>query len=227
MPVSPDTGAFVRDLVHDMINPMSSLVGFLDMLLSPAAKDPLTHKQHRMLVAMDRASTHFLGMLRDISDISKIEEGDWKPSKTPVNAHAVAQRVFDGYGVLAENRRISLHIDPPAEPLILSADEYMLERFLDVLLRAAGRLTAEGGGIRLALSAEGTGMVGSLEHSGDSRPREMYEAAFNASLSGPRPAEGYAVIGLALARRIALLHGGTVEAVPRPEGGARFLFRFP
>lgn len=225
MPLSPDASTFVRALIHDMVNPMSSLVGFLEMLLAPE-EDPLTHRQHRMLVSMDRASIHFLGMLRDISDLSKIEEGGWHPSPTPLNIHAVAARVFSGYEVLAKNRHITLTVKAPSEPIILSADEYMLERFLDALLRAAGRLTPESGRVVLTLRGEGTGMEGVMEHTGEPLSPASCAAAFTASLTGPRPAEGYALMGLALARRISLMHGGTVDARPSAEGGA-FHFRFP
>lgn len=226
MPLSPDASTFVRALIHDMVNPMSSLVGFLEMLLAPEEKETLTHRQHRMLVSMDRASIHFLGMLRDISDLSKIEEGGWQPSPTPLNAHAVAARVFSGYEILAKNRHITLTVKAPSEPLILSADEYMLERFLDALLRAAGRLTPEKGRILLTLRQEGAGMEGVMEHTGEPLSAPSYAAAFAASLTGPRPGEGYALMGLALARHISLMHGGTVEA-RRSAGGGAFHFRFP
>lgn len=219
------SGLFLRDLIHDMINPLSSLVGFLDMLLSPGATDPLTQRQKRMLVTMDKACTHFLGMMRDIADTSRIEDEGLKPSLEPVDLRKVAARVLGEYALLAENRRIAMTLDGPPEGPLVSGDERMLERFFDALLRAAGRLTPENGTILLHLAREGGGASGSLEHSGDTLAPDVWEAAFGTSLGGPRPAEGYVMIGAALSRMIARLHGGDVSASPRPGGGTVFRFR--
>jgi two-component system, OmpR family, phosphate regulon sensor histidine kinase PhoR len=220
------SGEFLRDMIHDIINPLSSLVGFLDMLLSPGAKDPLTQRQKRMLVTMDRACTHFLGMMRDISDLSRIQDEGWTPSRDKADLRRAAEKTISDYQLLADGRRISMALDGPPD-VSVSGDERMMERFFDALLRTAGRLTEEDGKILLHLTAEDRGVSGSLEHTGESLPLDTWAEAFTASLGGPRPSGGYSMMGATLAKLIARLHGGDLEAAPRPGGGTVFRFRFP
>jgi signal transduction histidine kinase len=212
-------------LAHDLINPLNSLDGFLRLLLDPASKEPLTRRQRRMLVSMDRASLHLLGMVRDVADLQRIETGQETSEWAPVDVRKIAMRVVEEYGALAGERGITLTLDiAPLEPL--SGNARLLERFFDALMRSAGRRTSDGGKILLRLEERNGAVAGTLEHTGESPPEDLLEPLFSAKLSGPRPAEGYAALGLALCRGVCALHGGDIRAQPRDGGGTVFRFSF-
>jgi signal transduction histidine kinase len=225
MTAPSERAGFARDLVHDLINPMASLAGLVDLLLSPAAKEPLTHRQQRVLSTMERACAHYLGVLRDIADAASLQEGSWAPEKTAVDLHATAARTVAVYARPAAHRHIALTLEDGG-PAVVEADQEMAEKFFDALVRAAGRLTPDGGRIALRFFREKDAWAGELTHSGRLPPADAYESAFNTTLEDARPAEGYAVLGMAVARRIAVLHGGGLDAQPVSDG-ARFRFRFP
>ncbi len=217
---------FIRDLAHDLINPLNSIDGFLRLLLDPAAKEPLTRRQRRMLVAMDRASIHLLGLVRDVSDLHRLETDEETLERIPVDLGAAARKAFEEHKLLADNRRIRLTLASPARVSVV-ADEDLVNRFFDALVRAAGRRTPEGGAITLRLEEKDGGVLGVLEHDGEALSRENADRLFNTTLSDPRPPEGYAALNLALCRRIAVIHGGDFQARAREGGGTAFFFRFP
>jgi signal transduction histidine kinase len=165
-------------------------------------------------------------MLRDLSELSRIEDGQWSPERAPVDLDAVARGVFDGHKVLAGIRRIAMEVETsPATPQV-SGDKHMIGCFFDALLRMAGRLTREDGRIVLRLGPAAGGVGGELEHTGDALSADTWKGALAASALGPRPPEGYALVGLALAHRVAQAHGGELSFRPRAGGGAVYAFRF-
>ena len=218
---------FIRGLTHDFMNPLSSILGFMGLLLAPDAKDPLSPGQRRMLAAVNRAAAHLLGTMRDLSDLSRIEEGLWPPEPVPVDLEAAAGNVLEDIRAFTHERGTVLEVESAPGTPPVRADEQMMKRFLDALFRAAERLTPEKGRITLRLSPDGDGVAGVLENPGENRSPAALKAALSAGLHEPRPAEGYAAFGPALARRIALAHGGSLTAEPRPGGGTIFRFRFP
>jgi signal transduction histidine kinase len=122
---------------------------------------------------------------------------------------------------------VALEVEAPPRGVAVQADEHMTARLLDILVRAAGQLTPEGGRIVLRLDDGPEGPGGSLEHTGERRPAETWDTLLAAKLDGRRPWQGYAAFGLALARRIMAAHGGTLDARPGEKDGNVLTFRFP
>jgi signal transduction histidine kinase len=226
-PPTPRPEEIIRGLAHDVVNPLSSVSGFVKLLLDPDGKEPPTHRQTRMLVAMDRACTHIVGLLKDISDLSGLESGA-APERAPADLRAAARRTLEEHEVLARHKRIHMSLEAPEDLPAVNGDRRLLECFFDALLRTAGRLTREGGRIliRLGPSADGKSIEGILDHDGDGLAADAWERLFAASLAA-RPPEGYGALSAALCRRIAVAHGGDLTAEPGPAGGTLFRFRFP
>ncbi len=86
----------------------------------------------------------------------------------------------------------------------------------EVTVAAAARL---GGGVRIEVRDQGTGV-----------PAEAVERIFDRFYrvdTGPRPGSGGAGLGLAIARSIVELHGGSIRAEPRPPAGCRIVIDLP
>jgi signal transduction histidine kinase len=223
MKSKPLDDSFIRNLSHDILNPLSSINGFLDLVLAPDNKDPLTLRQRRMLSSVNRACTHLLGTIRDLSDLSRLEEKLWTPVPIAVDLRAAAEGRMEEYRLLTDHRRVAMTVQSET----VSADKAMIERFFDVLLRASESLTPEGGHIVLRLASLKGKVTGTLENDGEEKSPSSWNNAFKAKVFGPRPAEGYAAMGMALAQRIALLHGGSLRVESSLGGGTAFHFVFP
>jgi CheY-like chemotaxis protein/anti-sigma regulatory factor (Ser/Thr protein kinase) len=118
-----------------------------------------------------------------------------------------------------------------AEPIWLRADPARLDQMLGNLIVNALKYTPQGGAIRVSAVHEGNDAVVSVRDQGVGISAELLPRVFDLFTQGDRGIdrrEGGLGVGLALVRRLAQLHGGSVEA--RSEGpgrGAEFVLRLP
>lgn len=218
---------FLRNLSHDFTNPLSSMAGFLGLLLDPDAREPLSPRQRRMLAAVNRATTHLLGTMKDMANLSRLEEGQWRAKPSRVDFGAIIQKTIEDMTPRLFEQGIVLDVRKPPRGPFLWVDKTMTELFAEALLRLAERQTPAQGRITLRLTNQKKAMAGILEHSGEERSTALLKATTAATVTGPRPVEGYMSLGLPLVHRLAAAQGGTLSAAPRPQGGTRLRFRLP
>ncbi len=105
------------------------------------------------------------------------------------------------------------------------ADPVLLARMVRNLVRNAVEAVGEGGGeIEVSVTREGQEVVVRVADSGPGLPCGAEERIFEPFWSGKAGGTG---LGLALVRAFAEVHGGTVQAENRAQGGAVFTIRLP
>jgi signal transduction histidine kinase len=118
---------------------------------------------------------------------------------------------------------IETTIDVPAD-LIVTADRTMIRRAVENLI-LGGIAAMPGGGSLVATSAAGPAAVElEIADTGPALSDDARRCAFDPSGTTERGASGWE---LAMVRRIAELHGGSVTATNCPEGGVAFTLRIP
>jgi len=206
-------GELTAGIVHEVRNGLGTIVGYARLI--EKARDPQAVAQARAI--LDECGT-LETVVRRFTDFVKLErlqlvESDLGPLASRVLARE--QRGHEGI----EARLVGFEL-----PLVVRVDEELLERALENLVRnaieaaAAGgghvelRAAREPGGVRLDVEDDGPGFA--ADHPGEVRP--FYTT---------RP--GGLGLGLPLARKIVLLHGGDLSLETRPAGGARVSVRLP
>ena len=125
----------------------------------------------------------------------------------------------------------TLTVRQPPEAVWLDADFTRLAQAFSNLLNNAVKYTDPGGRIAIAARVEGDKAVVSVTDTGVGIPPELVPGVFNmfTQLDHSRDrARGGLGIGLALARRLVELHGGTIEACSEGAGaGCTFTVRLP
>jgi signal transduction histidine kinase len=123
-------------------------------------------------------------------------------------------------------RGIAFSAAPPPAAARIEADAALLRQALMNLLRNAGDSVAEagGGGVRLACAVKERELSFEVRDEGPGIPPERIEEVFVPFYT---TREGGAGIGLALARQIALAHGGRLTAAPNIGRGMTFMLSIP
>jgi PAS domain S-box-containing protein len=213
---------FIATLSHELRNPLAPLSNALQILrLSDDAAE-----RERVRAMMERQVNHLVRLVDDLLEVSRISHGALELRREPVELAAIVRNATEASAPLLCEAGHTLDVTLPAEPVWLEGDPVRLAQILANLLNNAARYMAPGGHVGIAGSVVGDVVVVSVKDRGvgfapDAVPRlfEMFARGENSAGLG---------IGLALARRLAEMHGGSLDAASEGPGkGAQFTLRLP
>ncbi len=219
---------FLAILAHELRNPLAPLRTGLDLLLAAQQKGAVSPP--RTLAAMNRQLDHMVRLIDDLLDISRISRGVLELKREPVDLAAVVQTAIDNVRPFVERRQQTVSADIPRS-MYANADPTRVAQILGNLLHNAAKFSPDGASIevdlvriednaRIRIADRGVGIPASQL----GRVFDMFARVERVGASN-EPGLG---IGLALARRLADLHGGTLVASSAGEGrGATFTLSLP
>ena len=135
---------FLSNMSHEMRTPMNAIIGMTS--IGKTAPD-IERKDYAFQKIQD-ASTHLLGVINDILDMSKIEANKFNLSATEFVFEKMFQRVVDviNFRVAERHQKLSVHVDA-AIPHTLVGDDQRLAQVITNLLSNAVKFTPEKGSI--------------------------------------------------------------------------------
>jgi PAS domain S-box-containing protein len=218
---------FLATLSHELRTPLNAIVGW-GLLLRDA--DLNKEEAARAVEAIVRNGQVQAHLISDILDVSRITSGQMRLEIAPCRlAHpigAAAEAVRPA--ALAKELRLLVHVDEL--PALVHMDGRRLQQAVWNLLSNAAKFTPHGGTIRVDAGLRGPEIEIAVSDDGPGIPEDflphVFERFRQADSSTTRSFGGLG-LGLAIARHIVELHGGTVTAANRPEGGALFQLRIP
>ena len=225
---SQNVNEFIAMLAHELRNPLAPIRNAVHIMGQVPAGDPA---QQAMRETIDRQSAQLSRIVEDMIDIARITRGALAIESSRLDMSDVVRHAIETSTPAIEAGRHTLELDLPAEVVPVVGDLHRLAQVLSNILNNAARYTPAGGSIAVRARAERGEAVVRVRDSGRGIEPEMIERIFDMFVQGRAPLQrvgGGLGIGLALARRIAELHGGSVEA--RSEGvdrGSEFTLRMP
>jgi signal transduction histidine kinase len=218
---------------HDLKSPLTTIRGLAQILrrqVSRLADAPPDLSDG--LDRIDAASVKMVSMIDELLDAARLESGQpLELNQEPMNLVELVRSVADTHQRTTDQHHIV--IDEGMTPLIGDWDRQRLERVLDNLLSNAIKYSPEGGTITLTLSGtrveEGGWAKITVQDEGIGIPADELPHVFDGyyrgrNVSGKIAGTG---IGLAGARRIVELHGGTLTAARAPGRGSIFTMCLP
>jgi signal transduction histidine kinase len=217
---------FLAILAHELRNPLVPLRTGLDLLLRRRTQPP----KERTLATMDRQLGHMVRLIDDLLDISRVSRGLLELKKETVDLRATVEATVESIRSAFEEKsqQVTLELD---EGLYAQADATRLAQILTNLLTNAAKFTPQWGKIRVSLRWEAQRAAIRVVDSGSGIPTDKVDDVFGmfARVEHPGIANSSGLgIGLALARRLAEMHGGTLTAASAGEGqGSTFTLSLP
>ncbi len=215
---------FSADAAHELRTPLTILKGELEVALrSPPTPDEYRSVLASCLEEVDRLSA----LVTDLLFLARSDSGNMSIARTPVNLAAVLRDVCTALGALARTAHIPFQHDAPTE-LWTRGSETMLFRLMFNLGENAIKYTPEGGTVTLTLESYGTEAYLSVRDTGAGIAAEEQPHIFDRFYrADPARSRGGSGLGLALARSIALAHGGHIRVESRVGQGSCFTVRLP
>jgi signal transduction histidine kinase/CheY-like chemotaxis protein len=220
------TADFLSIVSHELRTPAASIRNAA-WFLERRPEDPVAVRRAAGVIA--RLVTQQARLLDDLLDLARIRHGKVELRKTAVDLGAVIGEAAEAVRALVDERRHTLALDLPGQPLIVEADRTRLTQVMTNLLHNAARYTPPGGRIGVRAWREGNHAVVTVTDTGVGLAADHLDAIFDlfTQSSARRSSEGLG-IGLALVRMFTELHGGTVTVASEGVGrGTTFTVRVP
>lgn len=211
-------GRLAAGVAHEINNPLSGVVNYLSLLDSELEVGDV--EAARSLVGSvregaDRASE----VVRRMLAFAEPGSGEHEP----FDLGAVAERSFEFVASNPSYRHLRLRHAPPASPITVAGDTAAISQLILNLLLNAAEVQSDRGEVELRLDRDdGNARIEVLDR-GPGLTDEVREHMFEPFYS-TRDSTG---LGLAVCHGIVAAHGGSIEAVNRPGGGARLVVDLP
>ena len=223
---------FLANMSHEMRTPMNVIIG----MTAIGKNSPDMEKKDYCLDKIGDASSHLLGVINDILDMSKIEANKFELSNAEFELETMLRRVAGVVGLRMEEKgqRFSLVMDN-ALPFSIVSDEQHLAQVIANLLSNAAKFTPEGGNVSLnvELLEEKDGICSLLFTVRDSgigilpeQQKKIFHS-FEQADGGISRKYGGTGLGLAISKRIVEMLGGSIWVESEPGQGSAFSFTLP
>ena len=203
---------FLATLAHELRNPLAPIRTGLDLLMQIQA--PQTQIAGKTLAAMNRQLDHIVRLIDDLLDVSRISRGVLELKKEVTNLAALIQTSLETFRPVFEQRGIKLVVT--AAPQITAiVDPTRISQIIGNLLHNASKFTQNGGTVRVELELIGGDAIVRITDNGVGIPSDQIDRVFEMFARIERTAskgDRGAGIGLALAKRLARMHGGDLSA---------------
>jgi signal transduction histidine kinase/HAMP domain-containing protein len=219
---------FLQNVNHELRTPLTAIVGWTDLFEEGAVDEPTLR---RGLKQIRQSARVLLALIDDLLDLARLDRGALTLDRRPVFLSEVIQRSLDTVRLMAEARGVVLILAPLPEPMPpVRADALRLQQVLWNLLANAIQFSPRHGRVVVRVDREPERYLVSVEDDGIGIPESelphVFERFRQVDGSATRGHAGMG-IGLALARSLVELHGGSIWASSVVGQGSRFTLALP
>jgi len=219
----------VANVSHDLRTPLTSLQGYLETLALKRDSLNEAEKQKYLQIATDHAQR--LGQLvTELFELAKLDSVETLLHMEPFSIGELAQDVVQKYQLTATQKGIKLQSNFGESLPQTYGDIGLIQRVLENLIDNAIRYTHAGGSITIALTQGNSNIVVKIIDTGCGIEKEELPHIFDRFYrsKGQNKDRSYnSGLGLAIARRILLLHGSDIVANSDIDQGTTFSFELP
>jgi len=220
---------FLDTMSHELLTPMNGIIGFSQLLLRQH-KQLLTGQQTEMVGRILRNGKNLLVLIKDILDLSKIENGRTELETEEFDLAHLVMDVALEFGNQATDKNLAMFVSVCLQNQLIVNDKLRLRQVLVNLLSNAVKFTERGSislearelnGDRLVITVRDTG-IGICE----TQLPHIFDKFHQADQSITRQYPGTG-LGLAISASLVKMMNGTITVESQPEKGSTFRIEFP
>lgn len=238
---------FLATTSHELRTPLNAIIGCVRLVRDGCCDS--REEELEFLQQADDSAIHLLKIINDLLDIAKIEAGKVELNLQPISIQDLCEQCLKMIQPGAEKKRLSLAMDVEQTLNRVPLDERRVRQMVINLLSNAVKFTPEGGQVKLGgrigyghqmeqdvrpdhspVNANTPYLCLEVIDSGIGIPKERWHLLFrpfqqvDSSLTRKHEGTG---LGLALTKRLAELHGGTISFQSTPGQGSTFRIWLP
>ncbi len=212
---------FFANISHELRTPLTLILSPVEQLLEGAAPGA----ERDALGVVRSNANRLLRMIDDLLDLAKLEAGGLRLRVMQVDLRNLAQSVAGNAAPTAKAKGLQLAMSCEGEPPEMFGDPHRIEIILTNLIGNAMKFTPAGGRIEVNVFHNAAGTSVEVTDTGPGISREEQERVFDRfhqTETSERRRQGGVGIGLALARELAQLHGGSLTVESKVGEGSTF-----
>lgn len=211
---------------HELRTPLTSMMGWVQLMEMEFGDDP---RASTALHNLKKAVAAEARIVDDLLDLSRSERGALPIAFEQIDVREAVETAASYVTLQAESKAVSLHMQMPDEPLPVRGDASRLRQVFLNLLTNALKFTDSRGAVNIRVSRCDTNVEVSVSDSGIGISQDFLPFVFEPFRRGDAAQRYQGLgIGLAIAKRLAEAHGGSIRAGSDGVGrGATFTVRLP
>lgn len=217
---------FLAMLGHELRNPLAPIITALQLM---QLRGVTAAEKERGII--ERQAKHLVALVDDLLDVSRVTQSKIQLRKILVETGEVVAKAIETASPLLEEKRHALSIDVPASGLRIDADPERLAQVIANLLTNASKYTEPNGLVQISARRDGGNAVITVSDNGIGISSDMLPIVFDMFVQERQAlnrSRGGLGLGLAIAKSMTVLHGGTIEAHSEGQGrGSTFIVRIP
>jgi heavy metal sensor kinase len=206
---------FVADAAHELRTPLAALKGQIEVALG---KPRAGSDYRRGLQGLRRSVDRLIRLSNDLLLMARVGQGSPPQEQSPISAADLLDAVLDHVAPRMRKKRLSLEVLDREQAVVRGNMDELIRLFLNLLENAA-KYAPEGGAVKVELARESSLARIDISNSGAGIPAgdlpRVFEPFYRAQADRSRETGG-AGLGLAIAREIALKHGGSIAVRSEP-----------
>ena len=219
---------FLANMSHELRTPINGIIGVAHLL----EKTDLSEDQQEMVGLLEISSNSLLGVINDILDLSKIEAGKFRISRSETDLIGLCNSVVNLLKIRAKEKKLELITDlDPNLPQCILADSLRLNQILMNLIGNAIKFTSEGSvtlKVEVVSSKGNTARIKfSVIDTGIGIAKENTQKIFETFEQADETTTinfGGTGLGLSIVKNLAKLKGGTLDVKSEINKGSTFCF---
>ena len=204
-------------LAHDLKTPLASVIGYLNLLHDEKEISEELREKY-LSISLEKAE-RLEDLINEFFEIARFNLSHITLQYSRINLTRLLEQLIYEFQPMLKEKNLHCHLNI-ADDTMLRCDADKIQRVFDNLLRNAVLYSFENGDIMITVTQQNNGLLLQFVNFGDTIPQENLERIFEQfyRLDAARSTKsGGAGLGLAIAKQIVELHGGTITAKSRQE----------
>jgi two-component system, OmpR family, phosphate regulon sensor histidine kinase PhoR len=218
---------FIANMSHELRTPLTSIQGYVETLLEDPDCTPETNREFLGVIQKNAARMNRL--TEDLLALASVESPDYKLSRQPIRANALAHDAMDSLGGLVVDSGVELEFSGAPDVMVM-ADADAMNQVFGNLIENALKYGKSGKRIRIGARLLETEVEFCVQDFGPGIAYEhldrIFERFYRVDKARSRESGGTG-LGLAIVKHIVLAHGGNIRAESELGAGAAFYFTLP
>ena len=219
---------FVAVSSHDLKSPLTSIMGFTDLLLM---ENGLSDKHMEWLNVIKNSSKFMVEIVNDIVELSRNEAKGNEIELVPLSVDALVRLSIVGMEQTACKKGLALVLMNEAEcEVVMAGERNKFTRIINNLLSNAIKFTPRGGAVTVSIAKDARHVFIKVSDTGTGIPQNMLPTLFDRFTKASKPGtdgEPGTGLGMSITKQLVDLHHGTIEVESLQGKGTTFHLTFP